>query len=107
MVAEKQTIRIGTRLVQTAAFIQGISGTPVMGGAAVEVTSAGQLGIVMSSARYKRDIRDMGGKEDRRFAVPRWWSGGDSNRRSSLTFPSLGKVAQASPLHGHWAKRHA
>ena len=28
----------------------------------MEVTSTGQLGIVMSSARYKHDIRDMGDK---------------------------------------------
>jgi hypothetical protein len=30
-------------------------------GADVVVSSAGQLGIVVSSARFKRDIRDMGG----------------------------------------------
>src|SRR5208337_2117852 len=45
-----------------AAFIAGISGASVMG-AVVEVnTTTGQLGIVVSSARYKHDIRDMGGK---------------------------------------------
>jgi hypothetical protein len=37
---------------------------------------------------------------DLRFALTRWWSGGDSNRRSSLKFPPW-KRAQASPLHGH------
>jgi hypothetical protein len=36
----------------------------VTGGAAVEVTSAGQLGIVKSSARYKHDIRDIGAKSN-------------------------------------------
>jgi hypothetical protein len=45
--------------VQTAAFMAGISGTAVTG-ASVEVSSNGQLGIVMSSARYKHDIHDMG-----------------------------------------------
>src|SRR5208337_1170571 len=45
-----------------AAFIAGISGASVTG-AGVEVNSStGKLGIVMSSARYKRDIRDMGDK---------------------------------------------
>src|SRR5208337_363456 len=44
-------------------FIAGISGVGVpVGSAPVEVSSAGQLGIVMSSARYKHDIRDMGDK---------------------------------------------
>ena len=60
--AESNTIRIGTQGTQTATFIAGISGVGVTGGAPVEVTSAGQLGIVMSSARYKHDIRDMGEK---------------------------------------------
>jgi len=60
--AESGKIRIGTKGTQTATFIAGISGVDVTGGAPVEVTSAGQLGIVMSSARYKHDIRDMGDK---------------------------------------------
>ncbi len=60
--AELNKIRIGTQGTQTATFIAGISGAGVTGGAPVEVTSAGQLGIVMSSARYKRDIADMGDK---------------------------------------------
>jgi len=54
--AESNAIRIGTQGTQTATFIAGVSGTA----AAVEVSSSGQLGIVMFSARYKRDIRDMG-----------------------------------------------
>jgi len=60
--AESNKIRIGTKGTQTATYIAGISGVGVTGGATVEVTSAGQLGIVMSSARYKHDIRDMGEK---------------------------------------------
>lgn len=56
---ESGTIRIGTQRVQTATYIAGISGTPVTGDAVV-VSKSGQLGIVMSSARYKHDIRDMG-----------------------------------------------
>jgi len=57
--AESNTIRIGTRGVQTKTFIAGISGVTLTG-ADVVVSSTGQLGMVMSSARYKRDIHDMG-----------------------------------------------
>jgi hypothetical protein len=55
---ESNIIRIGTR--QTNVFIAGISGTPVPG-ADVTVNGNGQLGVLPSSARYKRDIHDMGG----------------------------------------------
>ena len=41
----------------------GISGTLVTGDA-VMVSNTGQLGIVVSSARYKRDIRNMGDAGD-------------------------------------------
>jgi len=34
------------------------------GGDAVVVNSVGRLGIVMSSARFKRDIQDMGTRSD-------------------------------------------
>jgi hypothetical protein len=57
---ESNTIRIGHNTTQSATYIAGISGTGVTG-SAVEVTGSGQLGIVLSSARYKRDIHDMGG----------------------------------------------
>jgi Chaperone of endosialidase len=57
---ESNTIRIGTNGKQKKTFIAGISGTTVSG-ADVVVSSDGQLGIVTSSARYKRDIHDMGG----------------------------------------------
>jgi Chaperone of endosialidase len=59
---ESTTIRIGIQGLQTATFIAGISGTPISEEAAVVVVSStGQLGVATSSARYKRDIRDMGG----------------------------------------------
>ena len=56
--AEANTIRIGKQGTQTKTFIASISGT-LVGGSAVVVSNTGQLGIVMSSARYKRDIHDM------------------------------------------------
>jgi Chaperone of endosialidase len=59
---ESDTIRIGS--TQTETFVAGIAGTSVTGGDAVVVSSAGQLGIVTSSARYKHDIHDMGPASD-------------------------------------------
>ncbi len=56
---ESNTIRIGTNGMQSRAFIAGVSGKNVKG-AEVVISSTGQLGVVKSSARYKRDIRDMG-----------------------------------------------
>jgi hypothetical protein len=55
---ESSTIRIGEGYIRKT-FIAGISGTAVEG-ADVVVDSNGQLGIVASSARFKRDIRSMG-----------------------------------------------
>lgn len=59
LAAESNTIRIGTSRTQTATYIAGISGAAVTGGDVV-VNSSGRLGVMMSSARFKRDIRDMG-----------------------------------------------
>ena len=58
---DSKAIRIGTQGTQTTAYFAGIYGSTVKGDA-VLVTSAGKLGMVMSSARYKRDIRDMGSR---------------------------------------------
>ncbi len=62
---ENRAIRIGTQGLQRSTFAAGISGTNVTGGTDVVVNSAGQLGIVASSARFKRDIRDMGDASER------------------------------------------
>jgi uncharacterized coiled-coil protein SlyX len=56
---ESGTIRIGSFCCQSRAFISGISGATVSGGATVYVKSDGQLGTSTSSARFKQDIRDM------------------------------------------------
>ena len=59
---ESSTIRFGTNGMQKKTYIAGISGIPVTDNLdVVVVNTAGQLGILSSSARYKRDIRDMGG----------------------------------------------
>jgi len=56
---ESGAIRIGTPGTQTKAFIAGIYGTSVSGSAVV-VNSSGQLGVVVSSERFKTDIAPMG-----------------------------------------------
>jgi hypothetical protein len=58
--SESGTIRIGTEGTQSAAFVAGISGSNVASGASVYVDSNGQLGTVLSSERFKEDIRDIG-----------------------------------------------
>src|SRR5262249_29214310 len=59
---ESQTIRIGTAQAQT--FIAGIGNASVIG-VPVEVdTATGQLGITLSSARYKRDIEAMANRSE-------------------------------------------
>jgi len=60
--AESDTIRIGS--AQTQTFIAGINGTPVSG-STVLINKKGQLGILASSARYKRDIEPMGSTSER------------------------------------------
>jgi hypothetical protein len=63
---ESGTIRIGTQGLQTATFIAGIFGTAkIKKGCEVVVENSGLLGCVKSSARYKRDIRDMGDASDK------------------------------------------
>jgi len=60
-------IRIGTAGTHTRTFIAGIRGvtTGVANGITVLIDSAGQLGTVSSSKRFKEEIRDMGELTDR------------------------------------------
>ena len=57
--AESGAIRIGTTGTQTKTYIAGIYGTSVSGSAVV-VSSTGQLGVTVSSERYKTAIAPMG-----------------------------------------------
>jgi hypothetical protein len=57
--AESGVIRIGTAGTQTRTFVAGIENSKVTG-AAVYVTSSGQLGVLASSERYKTAIAPMG-----------------------------------------------
>jgi hypothetical protein len=59
--AESKTIRIGTTLAQIATFIAGIRDTTTgnMDAIPVVIDSAGQLGTVSSSERFKTEIKPM------------------------------------------------
>jgi hypothetical protein len=56
---DNNTMRIGTPGVQTATFIAGISGVTVPDGVGVIIDNNGQLGTIVSSARYKEGIKPM------------------------------------------------
>ncbi|MFI5056956.1 MAG: tail fiber domain-containing protein [Candidatus Acidiferrales bacterium] len=60
---ESNTVRIGSVGTHTAAFIAGISGVNVSG-APVLVSSTGQLGVAVSSQRFKHEIADMAGESN-------------------------------------------
>ena len=64
--ANANAIRIGTRGTQTATYIAGINGPGPFSGLPVVVNpQTGQLAVFgFSSARYKRNIRDMGDASD-------------------------------------------
>ena len=56
---EAGIIRIGTTGTQTATFIAGVSGVTVPGGVGVIVDTNGQLGTIVSSERFKDEIKPM------------------------------------------------
>src|SRR5947208_1661053 len=56
---ESNTIRIGNVANQNATFIAGISGAAVAGGVGVIIDSSGHLGTVVSSERFKDEIKPM------------------------------------------------
>ena len=56
---ESSNIRIGTKGSQTNTFIVGISGVAVAGGVGVVVDTNGHLGTVVSSKRFKEEIKPM------------------------------------------------
>ena len=64
---DDRTIRIGDA-TQTATYIGGISGATVPGGVAVIVGSDGHLGTVVSSKRFKDEIKPMDKTSEAIFA---------------------------------------
>ncbi len=59
---ESNTLRLGEE--QTRAFIAGVRGTSVVGNT-VLIDGNGQLGTLVSSARYKQDIEPLGGQGEK------------------------------------------
>jgi uncharacterized coiled-coil protein SlyX len=59
VVGEANTIRIGTQGTQTNTYLAGIYQTNIAKGLVVRVNSAGQLGTVGSSERFKTEIKPM------------------------------------------------
>jgi Chaperone of endosialidase len=55
---DNNVMRLGRGQART--FIAGIANASMSNGSTVVISSAGQLGVQMSSARYKRDIQTMG-----------------------------------------------
>jgi uncharacterized coiled-coil protein SlyX len=66
---ESNTIRIGRSGVQKSAFIQGIFGLTVPNGVRVVTNSAGKLGTIVSSARFKEAIKPMDKSSEAIFAL--------------------------------------
>jgi hypothetical protein len=60
-------MRLGS--TQTHTFIAGVATTGVNGGAVVVIDANGQLGVTLSSARYKRDIAAMGTRSEGVFQL--------------------------------------
>jgi len=58
--SDDSVIRIGVCCIQSATYIAGIPGVGVSGGTPVVVNGNAQLGVEVSSRRYKEDIQDMG-----------------------------------------------
>jgi hypothetical protein len=66
---ESNTIRIGTNAVHTRTFIAGIKDVVINLGDPVYINSAGQLGSILSSQRYKADIKPMDNASEAIFAL--------------------------------------
>lgn len=62
---ESHTLRLGDG--QTRAFIKGVAGMPISGNTVV-INRAGQLGVMLSSARYKQDIQPLAARESEKVS---------------------------------------
>jgi hypothetical protein len=62
--SDSNTIRIGTQNTHLTTYIAGVSGSGISGGATMVVSSSGQVGVVLSSSRYKEQVHDVGDASD-------------------------------------------
>ncbi len=97
-------VRIGTPGVQTATYVAGISGRTVGGGSLVVVNNKGQLGVVLSSARYKDDIQDMGERSAKlaqlRPVTFKYKTDPDGERQYGLIAEEVARVYPDLVVHG-------
>jgi hypothetical protein len=61
---ESGQIRIGDACCQNGAVIVGIYGSTAVSGVPVVVSPGGRLGTIVSSSRFKRDVRDVADESD-------------------------------------------
>ena len=66
---ESATIRIGDPNFVTVCYVAGISGSTATNGSPVFIDSAGKLGTVTSSARFKDKVKPMNNASDSIFAL--------------------------------------
>ena len=66
---ESDTIRIGTVGTQTATYIAGINGAMVAGGVGVVIDTQGHLGTIVSSGRFKDNVKPMGEASEEIFSL--------------------------------------
>lgn len=66
---ESGVIRIGGDDQQTQTFIEGIRDSPLLSAEQVFITSGDKLGVAVSSARFKQNIRDLAGVSERLLSL--------------------------------------
>jgi trimeric autotransporter adhesin len=97
---ESSAIRIGTAGAQTGTFIAGIRGTTTANGNAVPVVidSAGQLGTVSSSQRFKDNIQPMHSESEAIMALKPVTFHYKSDKQSTPQFGLIAEeVAKVNP----------
>jgi len=67
--SESKTVRIGEKQTHRATFIAGISGATVANGVGVIIDPTGHLGTIVSSGRFKDDVKTMGKASEAIFAL--------------------------------------
>jgi hypothetical protein len=102
---ESNTTRIGHPGISTAAFLSGVRGaaTGVADAIPVVIDSAGQLGTISSSVRFKEQIEDMGeaseGLLKLRPVTFRWRGKADAPRQFGLIAEEVEKVVPELVVH--------
>ena len=101
--SESNTIRLGSGLAHSRLFLAGVLGTNIGSGSAMYISGSGQVGTVLSSARYKEDIQNMGGASDRllklRPVTFRYKGHADDSTQFGLIAEEVEKVFPELVLH--------